>query len=72
MPVTSHVLFSTGQYKKKEKETSCVVVAECCRFFLLIYLFFFAVKDGYNNLFTGTCTRYTVYHLQGLEVGFKS
>lgn len=33
----------------------CVKVTVCCIIFVILL---FAVKDGYNNLFAGNCTRY--------------
>lgn len=35
----------------------CALLSQYIALFLLIY-FFFSVKDGYNNLFAGNCTRH--------------
>lgn len=53
MPVTSDVLLSTEQ--NKDYDAAYVTVTVCCIIFVNL---FFAVKDGYNNLFAGNCTRY--------------
>lgn len=53
MPVTSDVLLSTEQIK--DYDASHVTVTVCCIIFVNL---FFAVKDGYNNLFAGNCISY--------------
>ncbi len=53
MPVTSDVLLSSEQIK--DYDASYVTGTVCCIIFVNLY---FAVKDGYNNLFAGNCTRY--------------
>lgn len=53
MPVTSDVLLSTEQIK--DYDASYVTGTVCCIIFVNLY---FAVKDGYNNLFAGNCIRY--------------
>lgn len=61
MPVTSDVLFSTEQIK--DYDASHVTVTVCCSIFVNL---FFAVNDGYNNLFAGNCTRYhRIYNTYG-------
>lgn len=54
MPVTSNVLLSSTE-QIKDYDASYVTVTVCCIIFVIL---FFAVKDGYNNLFAGNCTRY--------------
>lgn len=53
----------------KDYNASYITVTVYCIIF--VNLFFFAVKDGYNNLFAGKCTTLEHIILTGMGGGFQ-